>query len=139
MKKFRSSVSQLKIQPAHYVPGVCNIGPSERERRRQVGTICAVVYIVLLTVLVTVHAPNAYRLIIIVPACGALLGFLQDYLHFCTGYGLRGLYNVLKSTGHAESITSKKFRDQDRQAALLIISVALVASIALGIVSVVLP
>jgi hypothetical protein len=135
IRKLASTISQPRIQATNYIPGVCNIGPAERARRKQWGIICVVTYILVLTVLIVLHAPRMYRLALIVPAFGALLGFLQDYLHFCVGFGLRGLYNVLRSVGNTDTVDSRKFRAQDRQKALQIISVSLIASIALGIIS----
>ena len=77
IRKLASTISQPRIQATNYIPGVCNIGPAERARRKQWGIICVVTYILVLTVLIVLHAPRMYRLALIVPAFGALLGFLQ--------------------------------------------------------------
>lgn len=113
-----------------YIPGVCNIGPAERAGRRRNGLISLVITFVLLEILLILHAPKAWRLILFLPAAGAASGFLQDLFHFCAGFGLKGLYNVANSLGTTESITQQEFRRKDKRKALSI----LYLSIAIGII-----
>lgn len=115
-----------------YIPGVCNIGPAERARRRQSGIVGTVATIVLLAILILLHAPHAWRLLVFVPAAVGAAGFLQDAFHFCAGFGISGLYNVVNNAGITESVTNKEFRRKDRNTALKIagFSVAIGASVA---------
>jgi hypothetical protein len=113
-----------------YLPGVCNIGPAERAKRRQDGIVASLITIGLLVVLIVVGAPRGWRLLLILPASAAATGFLQDAFHFCAGFGMKGLYNVINSVGTTDTVTLEEFRRKDRHKALTIIGL----SLAIGIV-----
>jgi hypothetical protein len=104
-----------------YVPGVCNIGPGERAQRRRIGIFGAVTTIIVLVILLVLHAPLPWRLILLLPAFGAATGFIQDRMHFCVGFGMKGLYNVLHAVGTTDSVTQAEFRAKDRQRAIEIL------------------
>jgi hypothetical protein len=125
-------------QNSEYVPGVCNIGPAERAKRRQGGYVGLVIAVILLGVLIALGAPKTWRLLVILPAFIAATGFLQDQLHFCAGFGLRGLYNVARSAGDTENVISEDFRRQDKRKARTIFGVSIVIAIAIGVVSLIL-
>lgn len=55
----------------------------------------------------------------------AALGFLQAYVHFCAGFGLRGVYNVLKPAGQTETVRQSEFRKKDSQKALQLTGMAI--------------
>jgi hypothetical protein len=103
-----------------YVPGVCNIGPDERRMRRGAGVFGTMATVVLLAVLLATNAAKPWRLLLFFPVAGAASGFLQDRLHFCAGYGLRGVANVFNQAGETEDITTAEFRRQDQRRALQI-------------------
>src|ERR1700689_506358 len=88
-----------------YIPGVCNIGPSERAKRRQTGLVALLASIILMVTLVAIGAPRGWRLLLILPLSAAAIGFLQDWLHFCVGFGLKGLYNVINRAGTTDSVS----------------------------------
>ena len=102
---------------AEYIPGVCNIGPAEIARRRQAGWVGVVASIVFLLLFILLHIPPIFRLIIFLPASLAATGFLQAYLHFCAGFGSKGIYNVMKPAGVTESVEKEEFRKKDRKKA----------------------
>lgn len=114
-----------------YIPGVCNIGPAERAKRRRSGIIDALAAIVLLVFLHAIGTPKDWRLLLILPASASAAGFLQDLLHFCAGFGMRGLYNVANNAGITNNVTSEEFRRKDRNKAQTII----ILSLAIGIVA----
>ena len=101
-----------------YIPGVCNIGPAERAERRRIGIIFSIVAIVLLGVLVAIDAAPYWRILIFLPVTAAASGFLQDAFHFCVGFGMKGIYNVINSAGITEDIELEEFRRKDRRKAL---------------------
>lgn len=120
------------MAPNHqeYVPGVCNIGPAER-RTRRIGGIAGIAATILIFIgLLVADAPVWWRLILIVPASAAATGFIQDAMHFCAGFGLQGLYNVIHSTGVTDSVDAKEFRLADKRKAVQII----IYSIAIGLI-----
>jgi hypothetical protein len=101
-----------------YVPGVCNIGPAERAKRRRSGIIAGAITIVLLVILVTASVSKYWRLVLILPASAAATGFLQDALHFCAGFGMKGLYNIVNGAGITNNVDLEDFRRKDRRKAL---------------------
>jgi hypothetical protein len=113
-----------------YIPGVCNIGPAERARRRQTGYIALLTSIILMVTLVTIGAPRAWRFLLVLPLSGAAIGFLQDRFHFCIGFGLKGLYNVINSAGITDSVSQVEYRAKDRKKAVSIVWL----SLAMGVV-----
>jgi len=112
-----------------YVPGVCNIGPAERAARRRSGIFGLVIAFILLAFLLAIHAPRAWRLIVFLPAAGAASGFIQDTLHFCAGFGLKGLYNVANSLGKTDTVTQLEYRRQDKRKALRILYLSLLVGL----------
>lgn len=114
-----------------YIPGVCNIGPAERAKRRQTGLIGVIASIILTITLLGVGAPRGWRLLLIIPVSAAALGYLQDSFHFCVGFGLKGLYNVIHSAGTTDNITLAEYREKDRRKAFSILSLSV--AIGLGI------
>jgi hypothetical protein len=112
-----------------YIPGVCNIGPAERAKRRQSGIIALFVAIVLFVVLIAIGAPKGWRWLLILPVSAAASGFLQDAFHFCAGFGMKGLYNVVNSVGITDDVTLEAFRRKDRRKALMILGLSLATGI----------
>ncbi len=129
--------AQMKTDSeARYVPGVCNIGPAERAKRRMGGIIGTALMLVLFGILVAIHAPVAWRLLLFFPAFIGATGFLQDAFHFCAGFGLKGLYNVARSAGVTDNVISEEFRKKDKAKAFTIFALSLIIAVALAIVSI---
>lgn len=118
-----------------YIPGMCNIGPAERRRRRIGGIVGTIVTVALLIILISAKVPHIWRLVLIVPASGAATGFLQDAFHFCAGFGMRGLYNVMNGAGVTDSVELEDFRKKDQRKARQIIALSLIAGIIFGVVA----
>lgn len=120
-----------------YAPGVCNIGPDEIRARRRFGHLGLAVTLVFAAVVLVTGAPPLLRLLIVVPAAGAAMGYLQAAFHFCAGFGMRGVYNF-EMLGSAERVDDEAARSQDRRRSLQITGLALlvgvVAAIALYLV-----
>ncbi len=110
--------------PQGYVPGVCNIGPDERRQRRLFGLVSGGIAVVLFAFLLATNAARPWRFLIFFPVAGAAIGILQDRLHFCAGYGFRGVANVFSPAGETEDVTSAEFRRQDQRKALQIIGLS---------------
>ncbi len=100
-----------------YIPGMCNIGPAERRIRRIGGILGTVGTIGLLGLMIYLDLPIWWRLLLIFPAAGAATGFLQDAMHFCVGFGMRGIYNVINSAGVVDNVELEEYRLKDKQKA----------------------
>lgn len=122
-----------------YVPGVCNIGPAERRKRRQLGWGGLVVVLVLLIAFPVFGVPDLVRLLIVIPAAASANGFLQSAMHFCVGFAMRGLYNLGTSLGNEETVMDAEQRraDQKKGAQIMLYSLLIAAGVAL--VAVLLP
>ena len=118
-----------KAKSPRYIPGVCNIGPSERAKRRQSGIFAVIITAIVMDLLIMTSAPKGWRLVLILPASAAASGFLQDAFHFCAGFGMKGLYNVVSSAGITNNVKSEEFRQKDRRKALTIIGLSLLIGI----------
>ena len=98
--------------------------------RRLSGIAGVVVTIALLVTLVVIDAGWAWRLLLVFPATLATVGLLQDRLHFCAAFGLKGIFNVINSAGVTDQVELEAFRQKDRRKAIAI----LLWSVATGVV-----
>jgi hypothetical protein len=76
-----------------YIPGVCNIGPDEIARRRNLGWVALAISVGLLLGLILTRVNPWWRLFVFFPATTSASGFLQAYFHFCAGYARIGIFN----------------------------------------------
>jgi hypothetical protein len=83
--------------------------------------------------LVAIGAPRGWRLLLILPLSVAAVGFLQDRLHFCIGFGFKGLYNVINSAGTTDSVSQAEYRAKDRKKAMSIVWLSLVSGIVIAV------
>ncbi len=132
------SESAQHSSDAAYVPGVCNIGPAEIERRRQAGNAGVAASLGLLAILVAVRAPRRTRWLVTLPAAGAASGYLQARLRFCAGFGSRGVYNFgrLGTVNHVQAAEARRL-DRARSARIGLASLGI--GLAAGAASVALP
>ncbi len=105
---------------SEYVPGVCNIGTAEIQRRRQSGWMGLGATILLWALFAVFRAPAPWRLTLFLPAALGATGFLQAALHFCAGFGMRGVFNFRSEVGKTDTVEQAEFRRKDRAKARLI-------------------
>ena len=111
-----------------YVPGSCNIGPTEIALRRRAGHAGLVVTAALGVALLRSDLPRAWRLTLAVPAAGAASGYLQAHERFCADFGWRGVYNFDRR-GQEQPVAGDNALAQDRRKAMRIAA----ASAAIGV------
>lgn len=121
-----------------YQPGVCNIGPAEIARRRRVGHIGVGVTVALLVGLIALHAPPLARLIVALPAAMAATGYLQARLHFCAGFGSRGVFNF-GELGRVVEVVDPAARARDRRRSMQVGLASVAIGVAVGVLAVLLP
>jgi hypothetical protein len=121
-----------------YRAGACNIGPAEISRRRRAGHVGLAATVALFVGLVAIGVPQPVRLLVALPAAGAASGYLQAFLHFCAGFGSRGIYNF-GSLGTTQLVTdpAARARDMLMSARIGIGSVAI--GVAVGVIAALLP
>jgi hypothetical protein len=98
-----------------YVPGVCNIGPAEIRKRMQGGWLGLAVTVVAWAVFLIFRVPAPWRLLLFFPAAIGATGFFQAALHFCAGFGMRGVFNFGAEVGKTETVEQAEFRRKDRR------------------------
>ena len=124
--------------PAAYQPGVCNIGPAEIRRRRNVGHIGAAATLVVVAVLIAIGAPPWTRLAAALPAAVAASGYIQARTRFCAGFAQRGIFNF-GGTGDAVTIADQEARALDLRRARRISLWSFAIGSAVGLVAALLP
>jgi len=124
---------------SEYQPGVCNIGSAEIARRKRTGWIGVGATGILGLVLFFFHVPAVWRLSLFVPAFVAATGLLQGFIHFCAGFGIRGVFNLGPKVGKTEDVQQAEYRRKDKRKAFQITAYSALIAIGLAIVVFLLP
>ena len=122
-----------------YIPGTCNIGKSEIERRKQGGWTGLIVTIILYALFAYYDTPRIWRLIIFIPAMAAAIGFLQAHMHFCAYFGMAGVFNFSPEVGRTDTVEQAEFRAADRRKAWQIIIYSILIGIAAALAAFYIP
>ena len=104
---------------ADYIPGTCNIGEGEINRRRIVAAIGFVLSLSALTTFITTDVSQSARLGIFIPLLIMSIGWVQSRKKFCLAYGFAGTFNFGK-LGHLSRVSDPIARAADRRTALMI-------------------
>jgi hypothetical protein len=116
-----------------YAAGVCNIGPQEIQARRRFGHMGAAVSLAFGALMLASGAPHLLRLLVLFPAAGAAMGYLQAAFRFCAGFGMRGVYNFGR-LGSVRDVATEEARLRDRRRALQITGLSLLIGVAAALV-----
>ena len=106
-----------------YVPGRCNIGPAEIDRRRRAAVAQSIVTATLVVGLLLLDAPPVARLLVALPLAATLVTWEQVRRRFCVAFGFAGLLNF-GPTGVVSKVGDDAARAADRRAALRIVAAA---------------
>jgi hypothetical protein len=85
------------------------------------------------------HIPSLWRLSLFVPVFFAAAGFLQGFMHFCAGFGMRGVFNFGSKVGKTEEVEQAEYRSKDKQKALQILAYSVLIAIVLATAAFLLP
>lgn len=118
---------------AGYVPGLCNIGGAEKQRRVRSGHAGVIFGVALLVVLVVAGSSPWGYLALFFPAFIAAIGYIQAAHSFCVGFARRGIQNF-GEIGEAVPITEAQFLARDRATALRLNLFALVIAVGVALV-----
>lgn len=117
-----------------YIPGVCNIGPEEINKRKQAGWIGLIATATLWVLFIWFDIPSIWRLTLFFPAMMSATGFLQAYMHFCAYFGFASLFNF-GDVGKTDSVQQAEFRAQDRRRAWQIVIYSILIGLAVAIIA----
>lgn len=131
-------IQYLETGSGDYQPGVCNIGPQEIRRRRQIGYIGVVGAVVLGAILLGLDAPAWMRLAVALPVAVGLEGFIQARERFCAGFAMAGVQNM-GELGSQVTIEDAAARVADRRKAMRIHAAAIAGSLVAGVAFALLP
>ena len=117
-----------------YIPGVCNIGPAEINKRKQAGWIGLIATIALWAIFIWFDIPSIWRLTLFFPAMMSATGFLQAYMHFCAYFGFASLFNF-GDVGKTESVSQAELRAKDKRKAWQIVIYAILIGLAVALIA----
>jgi len=91
--------------------------------------------IIVWALLVWLQLPVAWRVIIFLPVFFSANGFLQGFMHFCAGFGMKGVFNFGPAVGKTDTVSQAEFRVKDRRMAQQIFFYAALIGIAVVLVA----
>jgi hypothetical protein len=115
-----------------YLPGTCNLGKQEINRRFRIGYIGLGLMIALILSIEIFHLPSFIKIFLFIPAFYSVSGFIQAFNKFCYIYGLKGIASL---TGRKkfQNVTDETYAKADRKKAFTIITITTLSSIFLTI------
>jgi len=119
-----------------YMAGVCNIGPEEIKRRRNIGWLGLVITLVLLAILVATGVNHWWRLFMFFPVTLSASGFIQAAFGFCTGFASKGVYNF-GPTGGMEKVGDEASKQKDKRKGTLLTLYAVCIGIVVTLLAVI--
>ncbi len=81
-----------------YIPGTCNIGKAELEKRKQAAIFSAVLTIICIALMQYYDVDRIWKLLIFIPATSFAVSFQQWYFKFCVAFGIKGVFNYGNKT-----------------------------------------
>ena len=121
-----------------YIPGTCNLGKSEIQRRQFVALLGLLLTASILFGLIGADAPTSARWGLFIPLMVFSVGFIQSRKKFCLAYGLMGTFNLGK-LGDISRVQNPDDRKADRKTALLILAQSALLALTLTVLLVLLP
>ncbi|MGE0568546.1 MAG: hypothetical protein AB7O73_11395 [Bacteroidia bacterium] len=115
---------------SQYIPGVCNIGKKEIERRKQATIFSAVLCIVCIALLQWLNTDRIWKLLLFIPAASLGVSFQQWYFKFCVAFGIKGVFNF-GTIGKTFTVEQKEYFRKDRIKAWQMI----ISGVAFGLIS----
>jgi hypothetical protein len=121
-----------------YIPGSCNLGQGEVNRRRMVAALGLLLSISALASLISTEASREARLLIFIPLLVMSIGWVQSRKKFCLAYGFAGTFNFGKM-GDLARVSDPADRAADRRTASNILGKSALYAAALTLLVVALP
>ena len=124
------------MSTSNYIPGACNIGKEEINKRKQFGIVGLILTVLAYSLFVYFEVSKGVRFLIFIPAVISAIGFLQSRMRFCVYYGLAEMFNF-DSLGKSSKVENDEFIRKDKKRARLIIYSSVLIGIVVGLIAVV--
>lgn len=120
----------------NYVPGVCNIGKEEINKRKRAGIVGLILTILTYSLFVYFEVSKGVRFLTFIPAVISAIGFLQARMRFCAYYGLAEMFNF-DSLEKSNKVDNNEFVRKDKKRARQIIYYSVLIGIGVGLIAVI--
>jgi len=126
------------LSDASYIPGTCNIGNGEVNRRRMVALIGLILSLSAIATFISTGAPRSARFGVFIPLLVMSVGSVQSRKKFCLAFGFAGTFNFGKM-GEISRVSDPVARSADRRTALIIFAQSALYAVLLTLAVVALP
>ena len=120
----------------NYVPGVCNIGKEEINKRKRAGIVGLILTVLTYSLFVYFEVSKGVRFLTFIPAVISAIGFLQARMRFCAYYGLAEMFNF-DSLEKSNKVDNNEFVRKDKKRARQIIYYSVLIGIVVGLLAVI--
>ena len=118
------SMSNKQEDKGEYIPGMCNIGKEEVNRRRSGAVFTAVLSAIIIAILLYTHTDKLWRFLAFLPLAAFGVNVQQWSNKFCVGFGMKGIYNF-KELGESIPVEQMEMLKADRAKAIKMIVIGL--------------
>jgi len=115
------------MDPQTYIPGTCNIGHNEKEKRMRQGLAGVMLACGWTFLGFTWVFPIFLKILVIIPAFFGILGFLQYNSSFCVYYGFSQKQNIADNE-KALAVSDAAAVNADKQKSIALTLIALIIS-----------
>jgi hypothetical protein len=123
------------MDESQYIPGMCNIGPAEITVRRRFGWIGLGLAFIVWILFAYLDVGRFWFLLLFFPSALSAVGFIQGFMHFCAGFGMRSVFNMGSKAGKTETIMQADFRAKDRKTARKILGYSAVIGLLVSFIA----
>lgn len=113
---------------AKYIPGKCNLGKAEVNRRYRIGFIGLIASIAFIVLFEIINPNPAWKLLLFIPVFYALSGFIQAKKKFCYFYGIKHVYST-EGIKTFTPVNNDPYREKDTRTAYNILSLTFLGSV----------
>ena len=117
----------------NYIPGVCNIGKVELEKRRQSLYMALIFLAIIVLIPGWFNINHIWRLIVFFPVVAVTVSLMQVYFKFCVSFGLKGVFNFAES-GNISKVEEPEYVKKDKEKALAMIGISIIISVIISII-----
>jgi hypothetical protein len=116
-----------------YIPGTCNIGKKEIQRRYLQFMIGFVLTFICISLIESNHLNHSWKLVIFIPFSYSILCFLQAFFKFCVLFGVKGVFNF-NDKRIITKITNEEYRSKDQRKSVWIFILSVLIGLTFSII-----